>query len=81
VTDDPLIVEASLRFEDASLAGADAAPAFGAHELLALSGRRPGTTTVRCSQRRSWEAAEPSAAHAVTVVVVAGSDRKSTKKE
>jgi hypothetical protein len=78
--EDPRIVEASIRFEDASSAGVGSPPAFGAHELLVLSGRSPGTTTVRCSQRRSWEAAEPSAAHTVTVNVVAAADRKSTKK-
>ena len=79
--EDPRIVEVSMRFEDAPSAGAASAPAFGAHELLVLTGRSPGRTTVRCSQRRSWEAAEPSAEHAVTVEVVAAADRKSTKKE
>jgi predicted secreted protein len=78
--DDPAIVETSLRFEDASPAGAGSPPAFGAHELLVLRGRTVGSTRVRCLQRRSWEAAEPSAEHTVTVDVVPA-DRKSTKKE
>jgi len=79
--DDPAIVVASIRFEDAS-AAAGSSPAFAAHEVLVLTGRAPGSTTVRCSQRRSWEAGEPSAEHTVTVEVVAAADgQKSTKKE
>jgi len=78
--DDASIVETSLRFEGASSARAGSPPAFGADELLVLRGRTVGSTRVRCMQRRSWETAEPSAEHAITVEVVAA-DRKSTTKE
>ena len=37
--DDPRIVEVSIRFEDAPSAGVGSPPAFGAHELLVLTGR------------------------------------------
>src|SRR5580765_2786748 len=59
--DNPQIVEVSIRFEDAAATGSGSPPAFGAHELIVLTGRRPGRTAVHCAQRRSWEAAEPSA--------------------
>src|SRR5690348_6575719 len=75
--EDPRIVDASIRFEDASSLAVESSPAFVAHELLVLSGKKPGRTTVRCSQQRSWEAVDPSARHTVTVTVVAVADGKS----
>jgi predicted secreted protein len=63
------IVEASTHFEQADEA-AVGQRTFSPNERLTLRGRGAGTTSVRLTQRRSWEhGVEPIEAHVITVNV------------
>jgi predicted secreted protein len=67
--EDEAVVEALTRFEGADDA-AVGERTFSPNELLALRGRRAGTTRVRLVQRRTWEKdVEPIGAHVITVNV------------
>jgi predicted secreted protein len=79
--EDETIVGATIRFEDA-VTGAGGRTAFSRDELLMLSGRRAGATSVRCIQRRGWEHDTPPLEdHRLTVKVVAAVRDEPIEKE
>lgn len=69
--DDEAVAEASTRFQPAE-ERAHGRTTFSRTELLTIKGRSAGTTRVHLVQRRTWEkGVEPTAAHTLTVNVVA----------